>query len=360
MARFRCSRCATTTPTDAGPWHCPCGGLFDLDAAFPAPRPAPDAPWDLRRYSEQLPCPPHLLDRLTLGEGCTPLLAPDDTLAPRPGLLLKCDHTQPTGSFKDRGSVVVVAAAVGRGVQRLVVDSSGNAGSSIATYAARARLPCEVFVPASASPAKVLQIQAFGARVHLVDGPRENAAEGARQAADVTGTWYASHVTDPHFVHGTKTWAYEVWEQLRGVPDLVVLPVGNGSLLLGLVVGFGELLAAGVIDRLPRVLAVQVPGFASLSDDAPDGGETVAEGIAIRRPARLAQLKEALRRCDGATTTVDDPSVLAATAHLASGGIWVEPTGAVAWAAVRAGHPVIEAAGSVVVALGGAGWKSVR
>lgn len=358
--RLRCSVCGALTPVDGSRWRCGCGGPFELDFHPPPLRPPlpPGPPWDLRRYRDQLPCPADALDRLTLGEGLTPLLAPDDRLGAPAGLLLKCDHTLPTGSFKDRGSVVLVAAAWASGAQRLVIDSSGNAGSSVAAYAARAGLPCEVYLPTAASAGKVRQIRGFGAVVHPVDGTREQVAAQAQLAAEAPGTWYASHVADPHFVHGTKTWAYEVWEQTGGVPDLVVLPVGNGSLLLGLLLGFGELRAAGLTERVPRVLAVQVAGFAPLAGDAAGGRLSVAEGIAIARPARLVQLREALHACGGAAMIVDDRAVLAATAQLAGGGFWVEPTAAAAWAAVRAGHPLLDRSACVVVALGGAGWKT--
>lgn len=142
----------------------------------------------------------------------TPLVAAPDI----PGVLLKIDYLMPTGSFKDRGAVVLTALARQLAVPRMIADSSGNAGTAIAAYAARARIPCEVYVPAATSAGKVAQLRAYGATVHQVPGSREDTAAAAMQAAGQPGTFYASHVYHPFFLHGTKTYVLELWEQLSG------------------------------------------------------------------------------------------------------------------------------------------------
>jgi len=183
--------------------------------------------------------------------------------------------------------------------------------------------------------------------VHVVDGSREDTAVAAAVAADQPGVFYASHVYNPFFLHGTKTYAFEAWEQLGGrLPGTLVLPVGNGTLVLGCYLGARELLAQGLIDRLPAIVAVQAEGCAPLARaaalglaspvDVPSGG-TIAEGIAIARPARGAQILAAVAETGGSIVTVNDDQIRAAHAGLALAGLYVEPTAAVCWAALRAG-----------------------
>jgi threonine synthase len=243
--------------------------------------------------------------------------------------------------------VLLAALAHSLAVKRMVADSSGNAGTAIAAYAARAGIPCEVYVPEATSAGKVAQLRAYGADVHQIPGSREDTADAAALAADQPGTLYASHVYNPFFFHGTKTYVFELWEQLGGrLPHTLVLPVGNGTLVLGAHLGARELLAAGLIDRLPRIVAVQAAPCAPLARAFRDGQPrpativpepTVAEGIAIARPARGAQILEAVRGTGGAITTVTDDQVNAAHAALARAGLYVEPTGAACWAALSAG-----------------------
>ena len=167
-------------------------------------------------------------------------------LVPVPGLpnvRLKLDFLMPTLSFKDRGAVLLATLARRLGVERAVVDSSGNAGTAAAAYLARAGVPCEVFVPEATSPGKLAQMRAHGATVRVVSGTRADTAAAAMSAADTPGTFYASHVYHPYFLHGVKTYAYEIWEQSgRVLPDTVVVPVGNGTLVLGCYLAFRELL----------------------------------------------------------------------------------------------------------------------
>jgi threonine synthase len=353
---FRCSSCGRRQAPDPQDWRCPaCGGLWDLapfDAAFPAAL-RPRYP-SLVRWADALP----VTVRVTMGEGGTPLVPLDGW-----GPLVKVEYAMPTLSFKDRGAAVLVSAAVEAGVDRVVVDSSGNAGTAIAAYATRAGIGCDVFVPASTSPAKTAQAAAHGATVHRVDGTREDVAAAAQQAvADGRGA-YASHVYDPRFLHGTKTFAFEVWDALGSVPEVVVLPAGNGTLVLGAAIGFGDLVRAGLVERAPRIVAVQAErcapiaaAFAAGLDHVPPvaGGPTVAEGIAIAAPPRGAQVLAAVRASGGEVVTVTEEEVAAARRALAERGFYVEPTAAAPFAA-WARHVGDR---SAVVPLCGAGIKS--
>jgi len=342
---LRCAACDRSDPLAGLAWRCGgCGGVLDL-AGFRPAMPSAAALAGRRptlwRYAEALPIAEPA--QISLGEGLTPLVS-----APGgPGVQLKVDYLMPTGSFKDRGAVLLAALARRLRVPRMVADSSGNAGSAVAAYAARAGIPCEVYVPAATSAGKVAQLRAYGATVRQIPGSREDTADAAAQAAGQPGTFYASHVYHPFFLHGVKTYLLELWEQLGGrLPATLVLPVGNGTLVLGAYLGCRELLEQGLIDAMPPIVAVQAAGCAPLArafaDGAAvpaviDGEPTIAEGIAIARPARGRQILAAVRDTGGAIVTVTDDQVSAAHAGLARAGLYVEPTAAACWAALQAG-----------------------
>jgi threonine synthase len=332
----------------------------------------------LWRYASWIPVP--AVPGLSMGEGATALLEAGPEL---PGVHLKLEFVSPTGSFKDRGAAVLIAAAVHDGATAVVADSSGNAGSAIAAYAARASLPCTVFVPESTSPGKPAQIAAYGARLERVPGDRSAATERAIAEVERTGSTYASHIYDPRFLQGTKTFAFELWEQLGTVPDAVLVPVGNGTLLLGAHRGFHELRSAGLTDRLPALIALQsercaplAAAFASGADhpvEVPAGPPTVAEGIAIPAPPRGAQILAAVRESGGCVVAVPEAAIAPAGRELARRGLLVEPTAALVWAAAlllrgRLKVPVSDdeawraagrvAAGTLVVPLCGSGLKA--
>ncbi|MEU6995139.1 threonine synthase [Streptomyces sp. NPDC046465] len=341
-------------------WSCPaCHGPLDLDFS---PTPAPLGKLSGRvnslwRYAECLPLP---APAISLGEGRTPLVGLAGNIS------AKLDFLMPTLSFKDRGAVVLAALARHLGPDRVIADSSGNAGTAVAAYCARAGLPCTVYVPAGTSPKKLAQIDAHGARLEVVDGDREATARAARAAADEPGTFYASHVHNPYFLHGTKTYVHELWEDLGGtLPDALVVPVGNGTLLLGAALAVRELHAAGLIARLPALYAVQSAAVAPLADAWRAGADdlvgetpqapTFAEGIAIPRPLRARQILRAVRDLGGGFFTVTEDQIAAAQRDLAARGLYVESTGVACWAAVRDGALGDRTA---VVPLCGAGAKT--
>ncbi len=369
-----CSACGRTHDLASLLWRCPCGGLLDVapfETRFLLPRIWNRQP-TLWRYLEALPFShrSNTWQTITLGEGFTPLVRLDSDT---PHILLKVDYMMPTLSFKDRGAAVLVACAKELGVSRMIADSSGNAGTAIAAYAARAGIACEVYVPASASAKKLRQIAAHGAAVHAIPGSREETAAAAIAAVEREQVFYASHVYHPFFFQGTKTYAYELWEQLGGAdtPDVLVLPVGNGTLLLGAFYGFQDLLRARLIERLPRILAVQAEGCAPLAQAFARGDAvaapvvntgTEAEGIAIAAPARSRQILAAVRETGGLIITVPDAAIEAARAHLAQRGFYVEPTAAAPYAGLVEYMNSNPLAGSsherVVVPLCGAGLKA--
>lgn len=362
MTTYHCPQDGTRSPTSALTWRCPvCRGPWDLDF-----RPAPgltqhvlpgraDSLW---RYEENLPLS---APEVSLGEGRTPLVPLTDTVS------AKLDYLMPTLSFKDRGAVMLVELARRLHPDRVVADSSGNAGTSIAAYCARAVLPCTVYVPEGTSPKKTEQIRAHGAHLVTVPGGREATALAARAAADEPGVFYASHVFNPYFLHGTKTYVYELWEELGGrLPDTLVVPVGNGTLLLGAALATAELHALGLITARPRLVAVQAEAVSPLAEAFRAGAEdlvaagpvvpTLAEGIAIPRPPRARQILAAVRESGGTFLTVSEDEIRDAQRDLAARGFYVETTGVACWAAVRDGSAY--RTGSVVVPLCGAGVKT--
>jgi threonine synthase len=220
-------------------------------------------------------------------------------------------------------------------------------------------MAAEVFVPRATSDKKVAQLQGYGATVHGVAGARADAAAAAMDRVASTGAFYASHVYNPLFHHGTKTFAFELWEQLGGrLPTTVVVPAGNGTLLIGASIGFRELGAAGLIDHLPRLVAVQAERCAPLTGMvAEQDGVTAAEGIAIARPARLAQMLDVVSDSGGTVITASEEGITCARLALAAKGIDVEATAAVTYAAWLE-WPEAPPPHTAVLAMTGAGLKS--
>jgi threonine synthase len=319
----------------------------------------------LWRYAAALPFP--IREPVTMGEGCTPLVERrwDGARA-----LFKLEWFSPTGSFKDRGASVMISALRQQDVTRLLEDSSGNGGAAIAAYAAAGGIGAKILVPAATSPAKTVQMRAYGAEVELVPGTRQATSDEAIRQAETI--FYASHNWQAFFLQGTKTLAYELWEDLAfQAPDNVVIPTGAGSNVLGLDIGFGELLRRGEIARLPRLFAAQpancapiVAGFtAGAADYLPiEPKPTIAEGTAIAQPVRGREVLAAVRRSDGAAVAVSEREIIAASRGLAGGGLYAEPTSAVAAAALSAllRQGAIGPEETTVVLLTGGGLKATQ
>jgi threonine synthase len=306
---------------------------------------------------------------VSLGEGWTPLLEGEWHGAP---VHYKLDFMMPTGSFKDRGMTVMVSYLKSRGVTRVLEDSSGNAGASLSAYAAAAGLTCRILVPETASYPKIAQIAACGADVVTIKGSRQDVAEAAlRQTTDPRDPiFYASHNWQPFFVEGTKTLAYELWEQAGfRAPDNVVVPLGYGSNVLGAERGFDELVRIGEIARRPRLFGVQAARCAPYAAAFRAGVEhlvaseiapTVAEGIATAKPTRVVDVLRAVRETGGSIVAVEEAEIAPALRDLARRGLYVEPTSAVAAAGLSRllGSGVIRPQEYTVLVLTGSGLKA--
>jgi len=334
---YHCEACGREYDAD-GPWRCDCGHALDYaDRPLPETDDPPDpTTFDRDRglwaFSDFLPVDPEV----TLGEGWTPLVD-----APAFDAQIKLDSVFPTGSFKDRGATVTLSQAAELGVDRVVEDSSGNAGLAIATYAARAGIDAEIYVPADAKASKLRKIERTGADAVRVEGDRAAVTEACHDAL-AGDAWYASHAWQPAFFAGTMTWALEVAAQRDwAVPDAVVVPVGHGTLLLGAYRGFSALRAAGWTDSVPRLLGAQAAGHAPIAagdtvvEDSAATANDLADGIQIDAPARGQQLLDTLDATGGAAVAVDAAATQRAHDRLGRAGFQVEPTCATAVAALE-------------------------
>ena len=303
---------------------------------------------------------PHTLP-ITMGEGCTPLLK--RTL--HGGIAhLKCEWFMPTGSFKDRGASVMLSMLRAQGISAVLEDSSGNGGAAISAYAAAGGMKATIMAPSSTSPAKTVQMRAHGATVELIPGTRQDTSAAAEARAD--SIFYASHNWHPFFLEGTKTLAYELWEDLGfRAPDHVIVPCGAGSNVLGCWIGFSDLLRTGAIDRMPRIWAAQPLkcgpiAAAALGLETAPIQPTIAEGTAIAAPIRLPEVVAALHNSGGGAILLSEEEIADEVLHLARLGLYVEPTcaqAAVAFGALQAAGRIAPSDIAVVV-LTGTGLKT--
>lgn len=354
-------RCPTCGDTYSDRWRCRCGSPLRF-AERPIPTATPgEADIDPRdglwAFSAFIPVP----RRVSLGEGYTPLVD-----APAWEATFKLDYVFPTGSFKDRGATTTISRAVELGVDRVLEDSSGNAGAAIATYAARAGIPATIYVPATAKASKLRAIRRAGADIVRVEGDRGDVTAACVDAVNAGDGWYASHAWAPAFFAGTATMAYEIAHQRNwSAPDAVVMPLGHGTMFLGAYRGFASLLEAGWIDRMPALLGAQAAGYAPIAKalhgtEAATGDNEAADGIRIRDPVQADAILEAIGDSGGDAIAVSEGAVETELDRLHAEGFYTEPTCAVAPAALETfrREGVIDPTDDVVVALSGSGLKT--
>ncbi|MBI5667331.1 MAG: threonine synthase [Chloroflexi bacterium] len=357
--QFVCSRCGQ----DAGPldWQCAaCGGPIHIvnlpdfsEAAIRVNE------WSLWRYADMLPAE----RQVSLGEGATPLVP-----VRLPGGLIwaKLEYLNPTGSYKDRGTALLVNHLLAHRVGSVVEDSSGNAGASLAAYAGASGIRARVYVPSSAPEGKKRLI-ALNAELVEVDGPRSAPTAACHEAA--RAAVYASHAWSPLFLAGQMTCAWEIWEQMgHRTPDAIVCPVGHGGLFLGLARGFKALRDAGLVERLPRLYAVQsaacdpiVRAWEDNLDEPEPAPEnpTVADGIVVNQPVHGREVLAAIRDSGGLALRVSDAAILDAQTVLVKRGLLVEPTSAAPIVALSTVQTHVGSGAAIVVPLTGSGLKTL-
>jgi len=382
ISHLQCDACGRTFEPDEIQYTCPdCGDLDGTVAvhyraeareALVQRLASPPAGEGIWRYLPILPVsgrpafthPPF---------GPTPLLAAD-ALCPVEGvrLWLKDDGRNPSGSFKDRASLVGVADAVERGAEVLTAASTGNAASSVSLFCACAGLPAKLFVPHDAPAPKVAQLLLFGAQVLAVRGTYDEAFDLSLEATKRFGWYSRSTAFNPVLGEGKKTVALELFEQLgRAVPDAVVVPVGDGCIIGGVHKGFSDLVHLGLADRVPRIYGAQARGSSPLVTAFGFGQDqvqrivpqTVADSISVGQPRDARKALRAARDTGGAFVAVSDEEILDAMRLLArAGGVFAEPAGAAGYAGLRqlADDDAFAEGETVVVLVTGNGLKDVR
>ena len=300
-------------------------------------------------------------------------------------LCLKDESRNPTASFKDRASAVVVARARELGAETIVTASTGNAGAALAGMSAAVGQKAVIFAPKSAPPAKVAQLLVYGAKVILVDGSYDDAFDLTIQAADEFG-WYCRNTGyNPFTAEGKKTAALEIWEWFdeehrswhepgnpldHHSPLTVFVSVGDGNIISGIHKGFKDLQALGWMERLPRIIGVQAEGSAAIANAFHAGTEkiipisanTIADSISVDLPRDGVRAVRAARETGGTYILVSDDEILQAIAALGPQGIFAEPAGATAYAGlVKAiGQGIVNAGDPVLVLNTGSGLKDVH
>jgi threonine synthase len=326
-----CSACARRLPADPAHWRCPCGGVLDLEGAVG-------------------------VEPLDLGLVTTPLLR---LAHPSLDLFVKVEGQLPTGSFKDRGSAILVAVLAAHGVGTAVADSSGNAGASLAAHCAAAGIGLDLYAPATASPGKLVQARAHGARVHLIEGPRQAATDAARKAVEA-GAAYATHAWSPFFLAGTASFGRELETQLGRPPDALVIPVGAGTLALGAMAGLrGRSRLYGVQSAACAPLATAfAAGLDVPAEITPE--PSLAEGVLVASPPRGGQVLHEVRESGGEIIAIADDALGPALARIARAGVLPEPTAALTIAAADRllASGALAAGETVVCALTGHGLKA--
>ena len=344
-------------------WRGSNGELLDIE--FEATFPIDDIakrPTTLWRYREAIPIE-NDESIVSFGEGFTAMIPLN---IGGKEILVKQDHLFPTGSYKDRGATVMISKTKELGINYVVEDSSGNAGSAIAAYSAQANISCEIYVPAYTSKGKLVQMAMYGADLKLVEGNRDATSQAVMSAAE--SAYYVSHGWNPFFFHGTKTFAFEICEQLGWeAPDSVVLPAGNGTLLIGAYIGFRELQKAGIIEHIPKIIGIQPEHCSALvkayqtgltTAAEIDASPTIAEGIAISKPVRGHEILDYVRTSGGMLLSVSEEEIKKALLDMTSAGHFIEPTSAATIAGISKYLPHSTPGEKIVSVFTGHGLKA--
>ena len=331
---------------------CECGGLLSLEVDIKGSFSdfIRSEYQDARRYLDVLP-----LDKKHVPSLIYPVTPVVKKSIGGVDLVFKAEYLMPSGSFKDRGTFLSVAILKKVGIKDISLDSSGNAGISFSMYGVSEGIRVHVFIPKNTPKGKKDFLRVLGAIVHVVDGDREVTHS---VAINNPHGLYVGHWYNPFFVEGIKTMAFEAYEQI-GTPDYVIVPVGSGTIFLGLYYGFKTLFDLGEVDEVPRMVAVQASGYESLCEKKSEERSILADGIAIRNPPRIDEMREALKETRGTCVVVSDGEIKEALRELYGMGFIVEPTSAVSYAAFKIllREGIIEKGRKVLLPLTGSGLK---
>ena len=383
VLRLKCMKCGTEYDPGESRYVCPkCGNdgilevLYDYDRIrrnFTRRTLQNDPDFSMWRYLALLPVERRPTS-LTLQIGWTPLYA-SQRVGPALGLdhlWFKDDGRNPTASLKDRASAIAIAKAAELGEHVLTAATTGNAGSSLAGLAANAGVEAYIFAPASAPAGKIAQLRVFGSHLFLVDGNYDQAFDLCMEATEQFGWYNRNTAFNPYMVEGKKTVALEIAEQLAfEAPDKVIVPVGDGCIISGAAKGFRDLLAIGLIDHMPELIAVQAEGCAPIAEAVISGKPityledptSCADSIVAGIPRNHLMAVRDIRASAGLAVTVSDDEIIDAIGFLGRNeGIFAEPAAAASVAALRklADSGDLHKDDRIVVLITGNGLKDVK
>jgi len=387
FSHYQCSLCGTEYTPDEVTYTCPKdGGNLNVILDYEALKTkfSPDKFMDLPeaslwRYMNLIPVEdPGGLGTPLRRAGWTPVYQPT-RLAEKLGLQqlwVKDESPNPTASFKDRASAIVVARAIQIGAEVTVAASTGNAGAALAGMAAAVGSKAVIFAPRTAPPAKIAQLIVFGAQVLLVDGTYDQAFDLSIEATENFGWYNRNTGFNPFTAEGKKTAGFEIWEQvIRRLPKdskplTVFVPVGDGNIISGVHKGFKDLKALGWLPQMPRIIGVQSEGSAAIANTFNQGDEvikpvsasTLADSISVDLPRDGVRAVRAARETSGTYLIVPDQAILNAIAELGKVGIFAEPAAATAYAGLvkAVDKGVVTADDPVLVLSTGSGLKDVK
>jgi threonine synthase len=384
---YSCSLCRTQYDPVAILYSCPkCGGNLDVLLDYEGIKSkynkddlvvrSEDSLW---KYLPLLPvADPGGVGTPLRAAGWTPLYSPPG-IKKSLGLVdlwIKDDGRNPTASFKDRASSVVVARAIEIGAEIVVTASTGNAGAALAGMAAAVGQKCIIFAPKNAPPAKVAQLLVYGAQVILVDGNYDSAFDLTIEASKEFG-WYCRNTGyNPFTAEGKKTAAFEIWEQVLSKlpqdskPLSIFVSVGDGNIISGIHKGFKDLLALGWIRQMPKLFGIQAEKSAAIANAFFDNTETItpvasttlADSISVDLPRDGVRAVRAAHETGGQYLTVTDEEIIASIGELGKYGIFTEPAGATSYAGLKKALQckLIASEDPVVVLNTGNGLKDIK
>lgn len=385
---YQCSLCGKTFSPGEVTYTCPLdGGNLDVILDYQAIQSkfSPDEVFEstepsLWRYLPLLPVPdPGGVGTPLHAAGWTPVYSPRqlaDNLGLR-SLWVKDESRNPTASFKDRASAVLIARAREIGAEVIVTASTGNAGAALAGMSAAIGQKAVIFAPRTAPPAKVAQLLIYGAQVLLVDGSYDDAFDLTIQATEEFG-WYCRNTGyNPFTAEGKKTAALEIWEWMnysefdfRNSKLNLFVSVGDGNIISGLHKGFKDLAALGWLEQMPRIFGVQAVGSAAIANAffadtetiTPVSAHTLADSISVDLPRDGVRAVRAARQTSGSFILVSDDEIIQAIADLGKAGIFAEPAGATSYAGLvkAVANGVIQPEEPVMVINTGSGLKDIR
>ncbi len=357
--KLYCRRCGKRFDFNPFLFRCPvCNGVLDLEwKGKPSSLEVEEREYGIFKFKKFFPPG---LPTTSLGEGETPIIKSSDK-----NIYFKLEYLNPSGSFKDRGSALAISLVRKYGFKEVNEDSSGNAGSSIALYSSAFGVRANVYMPRDAPDNKKNLVRIMGGVLKL-EGDRETANKAAIEDSIKRKVYYVGHVLNPFFIIGLKTISYEIY--LKGVfPEDIFIPVGSGGLYLGIYQGYRELQDMGLIEDIPRLHTVEVPGYERIykrvyNREVYPGEKTeLADGLRVSGPPRIDEVLEGLNATGGDCFVVSEGEIRDSIKILLRKGLFIEPTSAVAYAAYRKArlNKLISNEDKVLIPLTGSGFKAI-